>query len=120
MYLSNQDIGKFGEAVTEEYLIKSGYEILDKNFRCKTGEIDIIAKNSNYVCFVEVKTRKNNLYGMPCEAVNYIKQHKICKTAEMYILKNKLFESSFRFDVIEVLLSGEKYSINHIENAFQK
>ncbi|MGE5629392.1 MAG: YraN family protein [Solirubrobacterales bacterium] len=120
MDLSKQDIGKIGEAVSEEYLIKSGYIILDKNYRCKIGEIDIIAKNMNHICFIEVKTRKNKIYGRPCEAVNYIKQKKILKSAQMYILKNKLFECSFRFDVIEVLIFDNKYSINHIENAFQK
>lgn len=117
---NSKEIGNFGESITEEYLIKSGYRILERNFYCRIGEIDIIAENNNFICFIEVKTRHKSLFGNPCEAVNKKKQIRIIKTAEFYILKNTLFSSYFRFDVIEVFLDKESYNINHIKNAFQK
>ena len=63
--------GKIGEKVAQEYLIKNDYEILVKNFRCKQGEIDIIAKDKNELVFIEVKTRTNKKYGNPIDAVTY-------------------------------------------------
>ncbi|HEY5575352.1 MAG TPA: YraN family protein [Clostridiaceae bacterium] len=116
----NKDIGNLGEIISENFLIDSGYIILDRNFRCKTGEIDLIAKDGDYICFIEVKTRCGSLFGNPCEAVTYPKQQRICKTAQMYILKKKLFKFNFRFDVIEVILNKENgsSSIKLIKNAF--
>lgn len=116
----NKDIGNLGEEISQNFLIESGYTILDRNFRCKTGEIDIIAKDGNFICFIEVKTRCGNLFGSPCEAVTYSKQQRISTTAQMYILKKKLFRFYFRFDVIEVILDRENgsSSIKLIKNAF--
>lgn len=116
----NRDIGSLGEEISENFLVESGYTILDRNFRCKTGEIDLIARDGDYICFIEVKTRCGNLFGSPCEAVNYSKQKRISKTAQMYILKKKLFKFHFRFDVIEVILNKEQgtSSIKLIKNAF--
>jgi putative endonuclease len=116
----NKDIGNLGEKISENFLIESGYIILDRNFRCKTGEIDLIARDGDYICFIEVKTRCGYLFGNPCEAVNYPKQQRISKTAQMYILKKKLFKFCFRFDVIEVILNKENgsSSIKLIKNAF--
>ena len=80
----------------------------------------MIAKDGDYICFIEVKTRCGSLFGNPCEAVTYPKQQRICKTAQMYILKKKLFKFNFRFDVIEVILNKENgsSSIKLINNAF--
>lgn len=117
----NKDIGALGEDISENHLKNLGYKILEKNFRCKYGEIDLIAVNKNYICFVEVKTRYGTNFGMPSEAVNYSKQKKIYKTAQVYILKKNIINSNFRFDVIEVFLNSANndFLINHIENAFQ-
>ncbi|MBP1744015.1 MAG: hypothetical protein H6Q58_993 [Firmicutes bacterium] len=117
----NKDIGSLGEEISENFLIESGYTILERNFRCKTGEIDLIARDGDYICFIEVKTRCGDLFGSPCEAVNYSKQQKISRTAQMYILKKKLYKFCFRFDVIEVILNKENCSssIKLIKNAFE-
>lgn len=117
----NKDIGNLGESIAEKYLLSIGYIILAKNFRCKIGEIDIIGKDKNYFCFVEVKTRHSKKYGEPCEAVNYSKKIKIYKTANIYILKNNLYNCNFRFDIVEILLNQNDsiYNINLIRNAFQ-
>jgi len=117
----NKDIGTLGEELSETYLKNLGYKILDKNFRCKCGEIDLIAMSKGYICFIEVKTRYGLKFGLPAESVTLSKQHKIYKTAQVYILMKNIVNFDFRFDVIEVLLNNANndFLINHIEDAFQ-
>lgn len=117
----NKEIGNLGEFLAANYLCSIGYTIIKKNFRCKIGEIDIIAKNRNTICFIEVKTRSSRNYGEPCEAVNYFKKIKIYRTAYIYIQKNNLYGYDIRFDIIEIMLSSNRknYNINIIKNAFQ-
>ena len=117
----NKDIGALGEDISESYLKNLGYRILEKNFRCKCGEIDLIAINNGYICFIEVKTRYGINFGIPAESVTYSKQHKIYKTAQVYILRKNIIDSNFRFDVMEVLLNHDNndFLVNHIEDAFQ-
>ncbi|SQB91836.1 TIGR00252 family protein [Clostridium tetanomorphum] len=92
MHSYKKEVGTLGENLAQSYLIQNGYIILDKNFRCKQGEIDIIGKDGDYISFIEVKSRYGSLYGTPGEAVNLIKQYRIYKTAQLYILK-KIFIS---------------------------
>jgi putative endonuclease len=110
------EAGLRGQKIAEEFLASNGYVILARNYRIRSGEIDIIARenSSGYIIFTEVKFRANANFGFPREAVGGAKQNKIIKTAMHYITKNKLENRDFRFDVIEVL--GE--DVNHIENAF--
>ncbi|MBZ9687918.1 YraN family protein [Clostridium estertheticum] len=117
----NKDIGTLGEDISENYLKNLGYSILEKNFRCKCGEIDLIATNNGYICFIEVKTRYTANFGIPSESVIFSKQYKIHKTAQVYILRKNIIDSNFRFDVIEVLLSHDNndFLVNHIQDAFQ-
>jgi putative endonuclease len=117
----NKDIGALGEEISESYLKNLGYRILDKNFRCKCGEIDLIAVNRGYICFIEVKTRYGVTFGMPSESVVYSKQRKIYNTAQVYIMKKNIVNSNFRFDVIEVILNNNNnyFLVNHIKDAFQ-
>ncbi|WP_298837498.1 YraN family protein [Clostridium sp.] len=117
----NKDIGKFGEEIAENFLKNLNYRIIEKNFRCKCGEIDLIAASKDYICFIEVKTRYGINFGIPAESVTIYKQHKIYKTAQVYILKKNIINSNFRFDVIEVLLNRDNndFLVNHIEDAFQ-
>ncbi|MBC8060459.1 MAG: YraN family protein [Clostridiaceae bacterium] len=121
MRSENKAIGDLGEKIAERYLIENGYKIIDKNFRYKTGEIDLIGKDYEYITFIEVKTRTSSYFGFPREAVTLLKQQKIYRTAEIYILQKKLFKFNFRFDVVEVFLSEMKkdYSVTLIKNAFQ-
>lgn len=84
-----------------EFLKNQGYEILDRNFRCKFGEIDIVAKEQEYLVFVEVKHRKNYRFGYPQEAVDRRKQHKIRKTSDYYRMQNRVGDRvPVRYDVI--------------------
>lgn len=105
--------GKSGEKKAAEFLKKNGYSILQMNYRSKTGEIDIIAEKDNVVVFVEVKTRTTDKYGSGFEAVGHTKQGKIARTAEAYIIENKI-EKLCRFDVISI----DKEEITHIISAF--
>lgn len=112
---NNQEIGKLGENLATKYLQKSGYTIIDRNFRCKQGEIDIIAKYKQEIIFIEVKTRTNLNYGNPAEAVTQIKQKHIERATEYYIYRNNLYKSFIRIDIIEVYIKKDKYRINHIK-----
>ena len=107
--------GEMGETLACRYLKKKGYKILERNFRSRWGEVDIIAQDGEYTVFVEVKTRKNALFGTPAEFVTPAKMRKIIKTAMVY-LKNE--ECYMRFDVAEVYMNNNVYRINYIENAF--
>ncbi len=109
--------GNYGEGLACRELEKDGYVIIGRNYRYRSGEIDIIAEKDGIIVFVEVKLRTNTANGMPCEAVDLKKQKKIINTALMYIQQNNLSDNSFRFDVIEIL-ALDNVMIRHIKNAF--
>lgn len=113
----NKAKGNFGENLASRELVRKGYEIINRNYRKRDGEIDIIAKKDNLTVFVEVKLRYGTSNGMPSEAVDAKKQMKIIETAKNYIAEKNITDSEFRFDVIEILVL-EKIYIRHIENAF--
>lgn len=118
--ISSKEKGNIGEETAVNYLIGNGYRILDRNYRSRYGEIDIIGEDNGYIAFVEVKSRKNFDMGLPCEAVNYRKQRQIARMALMYIASKKLSDRSFRFDVVEVVAdSYEVKYIRLIKDAFQ-
>lgn len=118
--MTKNNIGIRGEDEAVKYLQTRGYTILNRNFHSKFGEIDIIAKINNIICFVEVKTRKNNRYGRPAEFVNYSKQQKIIKTAECYLCDNFSENIMYRFDIIEVFYYNSYiFSFNHLKGAFE-
>lgn len=117
------EIGKIGEDVAMQYLEEKGYKIVERNFECKQGEIDIIAKDDKQkeMVFIEVKTRTNRNYGEPIEAVTYYKQKHIIKSIEYYLHIKKLEKAFIRIDVIEVYHKGEnKYHVHHIKKAFER
>ena len=110
--------GKIGEHFTAEYLQKKGYEIVDMNFKCRFGEIDIIARNEKYLAFVEVKTRKADGMTHPFESITPSKRAKVIKTAQYYLMKFQT-ELQPRFDAAAVFTAdGELQRIDYIENAF--
>lgn len=117
---SSKEKGNIGEAAALRHLIKNGYSILDKNFRTRYGEIDIIGREDGYIAFVEVKTRKDFVMGLPCEAVNINKQHRIARMALLYIAINKLYDCNFRFDIVEIVLKEDKVKyLRLLKNAFE-
>ena len=106
--------GVKGEMLAEKYLKRQKYKIIAKNYKCLVGEIDIIAKEKDVLVFVEVKYRENLNFGYPREAVTKQKQQKIKRSAEFYIMKNKIVNTEIRFDVVEIVFD----EIAHIKNAF--
>ena len=115
----NKETGNTGENIACEFLRKNKYIIIEQNFSCKQGEIDIIAKSpTNYLVFIEVKTRSSLKYGMPCEAVTPYKQKHIKVVSKYYILKNNLYNIDIRYDVIEILKLNNNIYINHLKAAF--
>lgn len=110
--------GEIGEAMAAEYLEKLGYKIVVCRYRCKAGEIDIIAKRRGIIVFVEVKTRRTTAFGLPSEAVNIRKQQKIISTALCYLSEKGEQGAACRFDIVEILLAGSRTQCNHIVNAF--
>ncbi len=110
--------GELGENIALEFLTKKGYNLIERNYHSRFGEIDIIMKNRKYLIFVEVKLRKNSIYGTPAEFVTQSKQRKLILTAEKWLSDNKTSLQP-RFDVIEIYMhEGSSVKINHIENAF--
>lgn len=115
---NNKILGKAGEAIAAEFLVKKGYVILETNYTIKTGEIDIIAWEKEYIVFVEVKYRRSLNTGYPAEAVTVAKQRKIRTVATYYLAAKGKSDTCCRFDVIQLLGMGDDMLIDHIENAF--
>lgn len=118
--MTTKEIGDFGETSACEFLEKNGITVLKRNFHCRAGEIDIIAKDGETIVFAEVKTRASKGYGTPAEFVDARKQEKIIKTALYYLGRDDI---DMRFDVIEVMYKccGDMLAvteINHIKSAF--
>lgn len=112
---NNRVVGARYENIAADYLSHSGYKILERNYRCRSGEIDIVAADGNYLVFVEVKYRRNNIYGDSLEAVDIRKQNKIRQTALNYMYRKKYPENTqVRFDVIGITA----FRITLIKNAF--
>ena len=105
-----------GENISLKYLEKIGYKILEKNFSCRQGEIDIIAKDKLEIVIIEVKTRSNLNYGNPREAVDKNKKNHIYNSAKYYIHVNKLENNYIRFDVIEIYKIKNRFKLKHLKN----
>ncbi len=120
-----QKLGKRGEEIAKNYLKKKGYKILDKNYKfqipgdLQRGEIDIVAKKGDTICFVEVKTLKDpKIEILPEEKINFSKKKKLILAAESWLIKNKIpLDSKWQIDVISVIVEKEKVKISHFENA---
>ena len=111
---TRHETGKLGEDLAVKYLEENRYKILERNFECRQGEIDIIALKNKELIFIEVKTRKSFIYGMPVEAVSEFKQKHFLKAIKYYLYKRNLENEYIRIDVIEVYLYKHRYKINHI------
>ena len=109
-------LGRIGENKAEKHLKSIGYKILEKNFTTDIGEIDLVAKDGEYIVFVEVKTRTNSNYGAPIDAITYLKRKHMLKTIKYYLFLNKLENNFIRIDVIEIYNKNNKYFVHHIKN----
>ena len=113
-----QRLGAKGEELAGEYLKNRGFEILERNYRYKRKEIDLIVRDKNTVVFVEVKAGRSKKFGLPLERVDLKKQKKIIEVAQAFLAENDFPDYDFRFDVVEIELVKGGNKINHIENAF--
>ena len=116
-----KQVGDKGEKLAEDFLKRKGYNIIQRNYRCKLGEIDIIAEQDNVIVFVEVRTKQTESFGLPQYSITSGKMNRITKSALCYIQEKELYERSCRFDVIAITFSQDsrKPNIEHIENAFE-
>jgi putative endonuclease len=103
---AGRGLGRTGERLAAEELMRCGYQILERNFFCRYGEIDLIAEDKDDLVFVEVKTRRGNAYGLPEEAVTVRKQQKLIQTAACYLDLHSCADRSWRIDVVAVQLSA--------------
>lgn len=112
-------LGDQGEDRTVRFLETAGYEIVERNYRCRGGEIDIVARERDDLVFVEVKSRRNTISGYPSEAVDPRKQRKLITAGRQYLIDRDLGEISCRFDIAEVYFTaGEPVKIELIKGAF--
>ncbi len=116
--MTNKTIGKYGENLAKEFLIKKGYKILELNYHySKVAEVDIIAKKDNTIHFVEVKTRTQRLFGAPMEAINAKKIKSIYSCAQFYINNSKNHFEKMQIDAIAIILDKNKEpQIDFLEN----
>lgn len=115
--MQNQDKGKIGEEMSMTYLLKNEFQVIERNYKFKKGEIDLIAQKNNLLVFVEVKWRSNSDFGFPEESINSNQQKSIIKTAEQYIFE-KNWQGNIRFDVIAITENEETKELQHFEDAF--
>lgn len=113
----HNDLGKEGESIARMYLMQNGYEIIDQNYRCQKGEIDLIALKDDLIVFIEVKTRQSKEIQDPLLSVTKRKQKLIIKTADAYIKENDI-DLEARFDIISILTNKYESEIEHIDGAF--
>ena len=122
MTAARQKMGIKGERVAEKWLSVHGWEIAERRFRNGRRDIDLVATRAESVgrtvAFVEVKTRASADFGGPVSAVNWRKQRELSRSAKVWMSRFEKPGDTFRFDVIGVILGGEKARVQHVENAF--
>ena len=113
----HNDLGKLGEELAENYLVKNGFKILDTNWVFQKAEIDIIAQKENILAIVEVKTRSTIDFGLPQDFVKPKKIQLLVKAVNEYVISKNL-EVDVRFDIIAINKENNQFNIEHIEDAF--
>jgi putative endonuclease len=109
--MGNIALGKLGEDHAVSYLVKNGFTVVERNYRTKSGEIDIVAQQAGTIYFIEVKTRTSAVHGKPYEAVTYGKQVHMRRSAEWYVLKNNLQKSKLRLAVVSVEIQNNTETV---------
>jgi putative endonuclease len=112
-------VGKAGEEVAVQYLCQQGYQILERNYRCRLGEIDLIARDGRTLAFIEVKTRRSQRFGPPAAAVTLEKQRHLIKASQVYLIQKREAHALCRFDVVTIEMDAPTPRIELIKDAFQ-
>ena len=115
---SNQSVGKYGEDRAAEFLVRLGYEIIDRNWRGKSGEIDIIARDRNFLVFAEVKTRTRTGFGHPFEAITAKKIQTMRSLVSQWCHNRNLSSNEVRLDALSVLIVRGRVTIEHLKQVF--
>lgn len=115
--MDNIAFGKQGENLAVEYLLEEGYEILERNWRFKHTEVDIIARDRDQLVIAEVKTRTGNSWGEPYTAVDFRKQRSLIFAAERYIFSHNL-DLDVRFDIVSIIIDHSRTVVEHVKEAF--
>ncbi len=117
--MNKRKIGGSNESLACDFITSHGGLIAERNFSCRQGEVDIIALDGGYLCFIEVKYRKDESFGLPEEAVSFQKQKKICKVSKFYLYsKYKSFDIPIRYDVLAISVIDGILSFRWIKDAF--
>jgi putative endonuclease len=119
--MNKKTVGDLGEKIAVDSLKKQGFKIIEKNYRCKNGEIDIIAEANKSLVFVEVRTKTNGEFGTPEESITANKKEKIVNSVFSYLNSHSCLSRNWRIDFIGIELThdGQVKRLNHIENAIQ-
>jgi putative endonuclease len=112
-------VGKAGEEAAVQFLCQQGYQILERNFRCRLGEIDLIARDGRTLAFIEVKTRRSQRFGPAAAAVTLEKQRHLIKASQVYLIQKREAHALCRFDVVTIEMNMQAPRIELIKDAFQ-
>ena len=118
--LAAVSIGALGEEAAVKAIKKQGYKVIERNYRTKMGEIDIIAKDGEYTCFIEVRLRKNNDFGSPADTIDINKQRKIIRTAQYYAVTKKIYDTPMRFDAVLINADAKGGKLTNIKTEIIK
>ena len=118
MSAARQEFGRLGERIAERWLKRKGWRVVQRRFRSGHRDIDLVVEREGTVAFVEVKARKGLAFGDPIEAVNWSKQRELVRSASVWIDRHGRPMESYRFDVVGVLVEGDRVRIRHVQNAF--
>ena len=119
MSAAKQEFGELGEQIAERWLKRQGWRVVQRRFRSGHRDIDLVVEREGTVAFVEVKARRGNEFGDPVEAVNWAKQRELVRSASVWIDRYGRPSDSYRFDVVGVLVQGERVRVRHVANAFE-
>ena len=118
MSAARQEFGELGERIAERWLKRQGWRIVQRRFRSGHRDIDLVVEREGTVAFVEVKARRGLAFGDPVEAVNWSKQKELVRSASVWIDRHGRPAESYRFDVVGVLVEGDRVRVRHVPNAF--
>ena len=113
------ELGRRGEGVAEAFLRRSAYTIVARNYRCRTGEIDLVALDGRVLVFVEVRSRRGSEFGTPLESVDARKQTRLARVAQHFLAERGWYDRDARFDVIGIRFDEEPPRVEHVRSAFE-
>lgn len=119
MTAARQAFGELGERIAERWLRRSGWRVIQRRFRNGHRDIDLVVEREGTIAFVEVKARRGARFGQPVEAVNWRKQKELSRSAMVWIDRHGQSGEAYRFDVVGVIVEGERVRVRHVENAFE-